>query len=239
MHIFCQRDKQLVFKTGINDWHRHYPQLAAIKDPAWIEAIQHLVPVTVPGGTHAYVPGDECRNFLLLLSGNIRIYASGRRGREIVLYRIQPGEFCILSLVSFLQSSNFPANAVTENQVQALVMDRAVFKRAMDNSSGLCDTMMTELSNRFLEVINRVQELAFEPLDLRMANLLCKRFREKNGVTIEITHNQLAQELGTTREVASRMLKDLERGNYINLSRGSVSLCDDDAIGRMYQLGEQ
>jgi CRP/FNR family transcriptional regulator len=228
-----------VFKTKINDWHRFYPQLAAIKDPAWLEAIQHLAAVTVPGGTQAYVPGDECRNFLLLLSGNIRIYASGRGGREIVLYRIQPGEFCILSLVSFMQGSSFPANAVTENQVQALVMDRAIFSRAMKNSPALCDIMMMELSHRFLEVINRVQELAFEPLDLRMANLLCRRFREENGATIEITHNQLAQELGTTREVASRMLKDLERGSYINLSRGSVSLHDDDAIGRMYQLGEQ
>jgi CRP/FNR family transcriptional regulator len=228
-----------VFNNRTIDWRQHYPQLAAITDPAWVEAIQHTEPVTVPGGTQAYVTGDECRNFLLLLNGNIRVYASGRGGREIVLYRIQPGEFCILSLVSFLQGRSFPANAVTENQVQALVMDRAVFNGAMKKSPALSDIMMMELSNRFLEVINRVQELAFEPLDLRMANLLCSRFREENGATIEITHSQLAQELGTTREVASRMLKDLERGNYINLSRGSVSLCDDGAIGRMYQLGEQ
>jgi CRP/FNR family transcriptional regulator len=228
-----------VFKTRTIDWRQHYPQLASIADPVWIEAIQHLEPITVPGGTQAYVPGDECRNFLLLLNGNIRIYASGRGGREIVLYRIQPGEFCILSLVSFLQGSSFPANAVTENQVQALVMDRNIFIRAMKKSPALNDIMMMELSNRFLESINQVQELAFEPLDIRLANLLCRRFREQNKATIDITHSQLAQELGTTREVASRMLKDLERGNYIRLSRGSVSLCDDGAIGRMYQLGEQ
>ena len=228
-----------VFTTRTIEWRQHYPQLASIADPAWIEAIQHLEPVTVPGGTQAYVPGDECRNFLLLLNGNIRVFASGRGGREIVLYRIQPGEFCILSLVSFLQGSTFPANAVTENQIQALVMDRNIFNRAMKKSPALCDIMMMELSNRFTEVINRVQELAFEPLDLRMASLLCRRFREENRTMIEITHSQLAQELGTTREVASRMLKDLERGNYINLSRGKVSLHDDDAIGRMYQLGEQ
>jgi len=228
-----------VFTTKIIEWRQHYPQLASITDPAWIEAIQHLEPVTVPGGTQAYIPGDECRNFLLLLNGNIRIYASGRGGREIVLYRIQPGEFCILSLVSFLQGRSFPANAVTENQVQALVMDRTVFTRAMKKSPALSDIMMMELSHRFIEVINRVQELAFEPLDIRMANLLCRRFREENGTTIEITHSQLAQELGTTREVASRMLKDLERGSYIKLSRGRVSLHDIEAIGRMYQLGEQ
>ena len=137
-----------MFKIGTNDWHKYYPQLASITDPAWIEAIQHLEPVTVPGGTQAYVTGDECRNFLLLLSGNIRIFASGRGGREIVLYRIQPGEFCILSLVSFLQGSSFPANAVTENQVKALVMDRTTFNRAMKNSPALCDIMMMELSNR-------------------------------------------------------------------------------------------
>ncbi|MEN8207450.1 MAG: Crp/Fnr family transcriptional regulator [Pseudomonadota bacterium] len=228
-----------MFKTRTIDWRQHYPQLAAITDPAWIKAIEHFEPVTVPGGTQAYIAGDECRNFLLLLKGNIRVYASGRGGREIVLYRIQPGEFCILSLVSFLQGSTFPANAVTENQVQALVMDRNVFKRTMKDSPALCDIMMMELSNRFIEIINRVQELAFEPLDLRMSSLLCRRFREEGGATIDITHSQLAQELGTTREVASRMLKDLERGNYIILSRGRVSLHDNEAIGRMYQLGER
>jgi len=228
-----------VFKTKAIDWRQHYPQLASIADPVWTEAVKHLVPVTVPGGTQAYVTGDECRNFLLLLDGNIRVYASGRGGREIVLYRIQPGEFCILTLAAFLQGSSFPANAVTENQVQAMVLDRTVFIQAMQKSHALSDMMMMELCNRFTEVINKVQELAFEPLDIRMANLLCRRFREENGATIEITHNQLAQELGTTREVASRMLKDLERGNYIKLSRGSVCLHDYEAIGRMYKLGEQ
>lgn len=227
-----------MFNTKGIDWRQHYPQLASITDPAWIEAIKHLEPITVPGGTQAYVAGDECRNFLLLLNGNLRVYASGRGGREIVLYRIQPGEFCILSLVSFLEGSTFPANAVTENQVQALTMERSIFNQAMKKSPALCDIMMLELSNRFMEMINRIQELAFEPLDIRMANLLCRRFREENGAAIEITHSQLAQELGTTREVASRMLKDLERGNYIVLSRCKVSLHDDDAIGRMYQLGE-
>lgn len=228
-----------MFKTKTIDWRQLYPQLAAITDPAWLEAIQHLEPVTVPGKTQAYVAGDECRNFLLLLSGNIRVYASGRGGREVVLYRIQPGEFCILSLISFMQGGNFPVNAVTENQVQALVMERDIFIHAMKNSPALSNIMLMDMSNRFVEVINHVQDLVFEPLDVRLSNLLCRRFREENESTIEITHNLLAQELGTTREVASRMLKDLERGNYIVLSRGKVSLHDNDAIGRMYQLGEQ
>jgi CRP/FNR family transcriptional regulator len=227
-----------MFNSTIVDWRQHYPQLASITDPAWIEAIQCMQPVTVPKGMQAYVTGDECRNFLLLLEGNIRIYASGRNGREIVLYRMKPGEFCILSLVSFLQGNSFPANAVTENQVRALVMSRDVFQRTFRKSPGFRNTMINDLSSRFLEVINRVQELAFEPLDVRMANLLCTRFREENSTSINITHSQLAQELGTTREVASRMLKDLERSNYITLSRGFVSLRDRDALGRLYQLGE-
>jgi len=228
-----------VFKTTSVDWRQHYPQLASISDPAWIEASQRLEPVTVSGGTQAYIAGDKCKQFMLLLSGTIRVFASGRGGREIVLHRMQPGEFCILSLVSFLQDSCFPANAITENQVQARVMDHTTFIRAMKKSPALNDIMVKELSTRFTEVINRVQELAFEPLGIRMTNLLCRRFREENGVTIEITHSQLAQELGTTREVASRMLKDLERGSYIKLSRGRVDLHDNEAIERMYQLGER
>jgi CRP/FNR family transcriptional regulator len=227
-----------MFNSTIVDWRLHYPQLASITDPAWIETIQRMTPVTVPKGMQAYVTGDECRNFLLLLEGTIRIYASGRNGREIVLYRIKPGEFCILSLVSFLQGNAFPANAVTETQVRALIIDRDTFHRTFRQSPGFRNLMIHDLSNRFIEVINRVQELAFEPLDVRMANLLCSRFREANNTSIMITHSQLAQELGTTREVASRMLKDLERSNYIMLSRGVVCLRDSDALGRLYQLGE-
>jgi CRP/FNR family transcriptional regulator len=227
-----------MFTSTIIDWRQHYPQLASITDHAWIEALQCMEPVIVPKGMQAYVTGDECRNFLLLLEGNIRVYASGRNGREIVLYRLKPGEFCILSLVSFLQRSPFPANAVTENQVRALVINREVFHRTFAKSPAFRNVMVNDLSNRYLEVINSLQELAFDPLDVRMTNLLCSRFREANSTSIEITHSQLAQELGTTREVASRMLKDLERSNYITLSRGIVSLRDNEALGRMYKLGE-
>jgi CRP/FNR family transcriptional regulator len=227
-----------MFNSTVIDWRQHYPQLAAITDPAWIETIQCMEPVIVPKGMQAYVAGDECRNFLLLLEGNIRVYASGRNGREIVLYRLRPGEFCILSLVSFLQRSNFPANAVTENQVRALVINREVFHRAFTKSPGFRNAMINDLSTRYLEVVNRIQELAFDPLDVRMTGLLCSRFREANSRSIEITHSQLAQELGTTREVASRMLKDLERSGHIKLSRGIVSLSDNEALGRLYKLGE-
>lgn len=227
-----------MFTSTIIDWRQHYPQLASITDEAWIEAIQGLEPVTVPKGIQAYVAGDECRNFLLLLEGNIRVYASGRNGRDIVLYRMAPGEFCVLSLVSILQGTAFPANAVSENQVRALVLSRDKFRHTYLRSPSFRNVMVGDLAGRFLDVINRVQELAFEPLDIRMTNLLCSRFREANNWSIEITHSQLAQELGTTREVASRMLKDLERSNYIRLSRGIVSLRDSESLGRLYKLGE-
>jgi CRP/FNR family transcriptional regulator len=227
-----------MFHSALVDWRLQYPRLASITDPAWLETIQGMEAVTVPKNTQAYVTGDECRNFLLLLEGTIRIYASGRNGREIVLYRVKPGEFCILSLVSFLQGNAFPANAVTENQVRALIIDRDTFHRTFRKSPGFRDLMINDLSTRFIEVVKRVQELAFEPLDVRLANLLCTRFREADSWSIDITHMQLAQELGTTREVASRMLKDLERSNHITLSRGVVSLRDGEALGRLYQLGE-
>ncbi len=231
-----------MFSSTLNptlvDWRQQYPQLAAITDEVWIEAIQGLEPITVPKAMQAYVAGDECRNFLLLLEGNIRIYASGRNGREIVLYRLCPGEFCSVSLVSLLQGTPFPANAVTENPVRALVLNRETFLRTYRGSPGFRNAMISHMGNRFLDMINRIQELVFEPLDVRMVNLLCSRFREANSRNIEITHSQLAEELGTTREVTSRMLKDLERGKYLTLSRGVVSLHDGEALGRLYKLGE-
>jgi len=208
-----------MFNSTIFDWCQHYPQLASITDPAWVEAIQGMTPVAAPKNTQTYVKGDECQNFLLLIEGNIRIYASDRNGREIVLYRVRPGEFCILSLVCFLQGKVFPANAVTENRVRAMMIDRTTFHRTFENSPVFQKHMVSALSSRFFDIINRFQKLAFEPLDVRMANLLYSRFHEANSRSINTTHSQIAQELGTTREVASRMLKELERYGRITLSR--------------------
>ncbi len=225
-----------MFQFKPADWRKRYPQLASITDPAWITAAEQMYPITIPAGTHVYHPGDQCRNFVLLLEGNIRIYASSRYGREIVLYRMQPGEFCILTLVTLLRKQSYPANSVTENEVHAMIMERPVFDRVFNESPVFREYMIQDLSKRFLSVIEQLQELAFEPLEIRLADLLFKRFRDDNALQITMTHSQVAQELGTSREVASRMLKELERRNVLKLKRGSIQINDWSSLHRLEEL---
>jgi len=119
-----------------------------------------------------------------------------------------------------------------------MMIDRTAFHRTFENSPVFQKHMVSALSSRIFDIITRFQKLAFEPLDVRMENLLYSRFHEVNSMSINTTHSQIAQELGTTREVASRMLKELERYGRITLSRGSISLRDKEALGRMCQLAE-
>jgi len=97
-----------MFNSTIFDWCQHYPQLASITDPAWIKAIQGMTPVAAPKNTQTYVKGDECQNFHLLIEGNIRIYASDRNGREIVLYRVRLVSFAFFHWCVFCRGKFFP-----------------------------------------------------------------------------------------------------------------------------------
>lgn len=220
-------------------WRSVYPQFNAIRDESWPGAIEEAKLVALPAGLQVYQTGDRCRNFVLVLEGVIRIYATGKTGREIVIYRVNPGEFCILTLVSLLQGHNFPANAITETPVRTLLMDKCQFESVYRKSNTFRDIMIDELSARFLESIARLQEIAFDPLDVRMANLLYARFRAVNMQPIVITHSQLAQELGTTREVASRILKDMEQRHLIQLARGSIRLHDEQSLARLEHMSQQ
>lgn len=218
-------------------WYHRYPQLASIEDDSWLSAIPELEPVSMPAGETVFLAGDPSRQFLLCLSGTIRVYATGRGGREIVLYRMRPGEVCYLTLTTLMHGGVYPAHAVTEDDVHALSLAPESFNRVFGNSPEFRSYMLEQLAGRLHDTIRHFQELAFEPLEVRLAALLYRRFREEECLTIHITHNQLAQELGTTREVASRMLKCLEHQDCVKLYRGRIELLGGEALSRLSEIG--
>jgi len=174
-----------------------------------------------PAGTHLYWEGDSCSGIAFLLSGAIRVYKCGETGREITLYEIGPGETCILNASCILGNKRYPANAVTTSGGELVLVPAQDFRRLLDSHEVMRDFVFALLSERLGEVMELVNEVAFRRMDERLMDYLVEK--SGDGV-LRATHQKIADDLGTSREVVSRLLKDFERQGKLALDRSTVSL---------------
>jgi len=207
-----------------------YPELAKINDPLWVETIEQAKAMSVEPDTTLFSGSATCNNFMLILEGTIRIYQTAPDGREITLYRVEAGDLCILSLNSLLKKKSFNAIAVTESPVKALALTSDNFKNMMNSSQMFRDYVINILTERLCETIYMVQDTAFNHLNMRLACMLGSLFERNKGKALKVTHQEIAFELGTTREVISRILKDFERQKCVTLSRGQIELASADGL---------
>ena len=177
----------------------------------------------VPAGTQIYREGDACNAIAFVLAGDIRVYKIGQTGREITLYEIGPGETCILNASCILSGQTYPAHAITLSETLLFLVPSAEFRRLISEQEMMREFVFTLLSRRLSGVMELVEEVAFGRMDERLIDYLV----EKSGENmLETTHQKIANDLGTSREVVSRLLKDLERKGQVQLSRNAVMLLD-------------
>lgn len=175
----------------------------------------------VTAGKQIYSEGDSCPVIAFVILGEIRVYKTGQTGREITLYEIGPGETCILNASCILSGTSYPANAITLSDVTMLLIPSSDFRRLVDRHEEMRDFVFALLSRRLSGVMELVEEVAFGRMDERLLDYLIEK--SENG-KLETTHQKIANDLGTSREVVSRLLKDLERKQEVRLSRNSISL---------------
>ena len=207
-----------------------YPVLGGIEDPQWIEIINSAKNMNVSPRTVLFSGTTPCNNFMLILNGVIRIYQVAEDGREMTLYRVQAGDLCVLSLNSMLRNRVFNAIAETETDVQALVLSADDFHYAMNSSEVFRNYVLSTLTERLCETMYLIQTTAFNHLNMRLACMLGSLFERNQGPVLKITHQELAHELGTTREVISRILKEFERQDCVRLSRGQIELASAEGL---------
>ena len=208
----------------IKELESSYPILANISEPDWLKTINHAKNMVVGSKTILFSGTAPCDNFMLILKGTIRIYQTAPDGREMTLYRVEAGDLCILSLNSMLQKRSFNAIAQTESDVSALVLSSDDFRHVMNVSEIFRNYVLSTMTERLCEAMYLIQDTAFNHLNMRLACMLGSLFERSQGSILQITHQELAHELGTTREVVSRILKEFERQNCVNLSRGKIEL---------------
>lgn len=179
--------------------------------------------VNIPENTIICHDGQIHADLPLLISGLIRVYKISESGKEITLYHIGEKESCVLSASTILSNKKFPAIAETISETQAIVLPEAFVKKWITKSTQWQQFIFGLVAQRLSDVITVVEEVAFQRMDRRIAKFLINQYKN-NGVSIHITHQDIAAEVGTAREVVTRILRDLELRSILKLSRGNIKI---------------
>ena len=215
-------------------WIDRFPDLAALPADDQRLLTGSAATVVLPAGTTVFAPGVAAQSFLLILDGTVRVQQVSPNGREIVLYRVTGGETCIMTTACLLSDEEYSAEGVAETEVEAVAVPKAAFEEAIARSPGFRRLVFADYSHRISDLMHVVEEVAFERLDKRLAQRLLD-LAASDG-TVPVTHQDLAFELGSAREVVGRLLKELERRGWVALARGRIELRQPD---RLRELAER
>jgi len=196
-------------------------RLAALTQP---QAIMHL-----PAGTQVFAERQPCQGFPLLLDGSIKVIKLASSGRELMLYRVSPGGSCIISSSCLLAHTDYNARGIAETPLTLLALPVAEFSRLLVEHAPFRDFVFHLFTERIAELMQLVEEVAFARLDQRLAKLLLARSEN----TLNVTHQQLADELGSVREIVSRLLKGFAAQGLVALGREQLTLIDRPGLQKI------
>jgi len=209
-------------------WQQSFPRLYDLNDAVINDLMNNALPLSMPAKATAFHQGDLCSNYLLILSGRIKVLTRAENGREIILYRLGDGDSCVLTTSCLFGNARYPAEGIAETDVTALAIPADQFNHAIQQSKHFREFVFGSFSSHLGSLISLVEEVAFGKLDIRLARHLLKLCSDRT--TIQTTHQQLATEIGSAREVISRLLKEFESRGWLKLSRGSVEILDKQSL---------
>jgi len=192
------------------------------------ELKQHAQFARIPAGHDVFVDGDRVDGIALLLSGVVRVYKIGETGREITLYRFGLGQSCILSANAIMSDKSFPAIATVEEDAEAVMIPAEVFRDWVNKHELWREFVFDLLSQRLSTVMSVVDEVVFKRMDRRVAAWVLNQAKAQNP--IRVTHQEIAAELGSSREVISRILEDFSKEGLIESGRGTIEVLDFEGL---------
>jgi len=208
-----------------------YPALRGLPSALHEELIAQCAIMNVPQGAVLFDEQQPCRGFPLLLSGSIRVIKAAPNGRELQLYSVTPGESCILTSSCLLGQAQYHARGVAAEDVEMAMLPPATFMALIDSHEPFRNYVFSLFSERMADLMQLVSAVAFQKLDQRLAALLASR-----STPIHTTHQALADELGSVREIVSRLLKQFEEQGWIRLGREQIDIVDAKALSKMNTL---
>ena len=212
--------------TQQTDWKELFPLLQQ-QSPSIVDSMQVL---SLPADTIAFHQGDSCDSYLLVLDGSIKVIARSESGREIVLYRVKQGGSCVLTTSCLLGHNRYPAEGITETPVRALAIPAAAFQQGLTESESFRTFIFNTYGQRLSDVISLVESISFEHINRRLARYLLDQASQGK---LSVTHQVVATELGSAREVISRQLKQFENKGWITQQRGEIVVLEPEALKQL------
>ena len=209
-----------------------FPHMSELPQAEREAQLKAMVVGTHPEGTIMLEQGRRCRGVALVLSGVIRVYQMSADGREITLYRIYEGETCVLAIACLLGNVDYPVIAVVEDEAEVAMMPNDLLHQVMTRSEPWQRFLFSSMAQSMVSVMKLLDEVAFRRMDARLALRLLQCERNQ----ILFTHEELAADIGTAREVVSRLLKEFEGKGIVSLRRGAVFVIDRPRLEEIAEL---
>jgi len=210
---------------------RMYPVLRELPPDLLRKVEETAKPVQAPAGQRLFGDGSPCTHYPLLIEGIIRASKSSPDGHEILLYRLNPGESCVITVVALLGETSYPAIGTAEEKLSLFGVPRSVFLEMVLKSPAFRVFVFNSLSQRMARLMALIDDVAFRRLDQRLASRLLLHRQP-----ITATHQMLADELGTTREVVSRTLEAFQQSGMLRLGRKRIEILDRNGLDRMHRV---
>ena len=207
-----------------------FPVFGQLPDAAVDEIVHSAAPRQAPAGAILFEAASPCTGFPMLLEGSVRVVKSAPSGREVQLYRVTPGESCLLSSSCLLGGAPYAATGIAETAVTLLALPPALFHRLLAEHKPFRDYVFGLFSERLADLMSLVEAVTFYKLDQRLAALLLGK-----GELVRTTHQGLADELGSVREMVSRLLSNFQDRGWVELGREQIRITDAQSLRRMAQ----
>lgn len=203
-----------------------YPVLQSLAGRERDELLAALRWLEAPAGAAVFDERQSCQGFPFVLRGSIRVVKAAATGRELMLYRVAPGDSCIITTSCLLGTSAYNARGIAEQATLLALLPAAVFEHAL-RAEPFRRFVFALFAERIAALMRLIEEVAFRRLDQRLASLLLQR-----GPRVSATHQQLANELGSVREIVSRLLKAFADDGLVALQREQIDVLDEPELRR-------
>ena len=185
-----------------------------------------IVPKTLGKGAVLHDGSADCAGLVLIKSGQLRAYILSEDGREITLYRLLDQDICLFSASCVMRSVQFEIMIAAEKESEVFILPPYIFKKIMEESAPLANYVNELMATRFSEVMWLIEQIMWKSVDKRLANFLLDEAAVEDSDVLKLTHEAIANHLGTAREVVTRMLRYFQNEGYVKLTRGTVELTD-------------
>ena len=188
---------------------------------------------TYKAGTVFFHGEGDCSGVEIVKSGRARVYISSPDGRQITLYRILDSDFCMMSIACMLNNINFGISLETETECEIAIIPQEIYEHLFNTNAAVKNFTLELIASKFTDVMWLLEQLVFSNMGKRLANALIEQSVLDGTLMLDTTHEKIAADLGTSREVVTRLLKQFRLDGLVSLSRGKIKITDDKALRAM------